>query len=107
MATTILTGAENGTTVHCRVADEIVVRLPENPTTGFRWQVATIDGPIEAAGDDFELTPPVAIGSGGTREIRFRALNTGIAAFSLVHGQPWEGEGSVDKRFAVSVEIAD
>jgi hypothetical protein len=35
---------DNDTTVHIHSRDIITVRLPENPTTGYRWNITTGPG---------------------------------------------------------------
>jgi predicted secreted protein len=42
----VLSKADDGRTVATRTGDEIVVRLAENATTGYRWEVERADGPI-------------------------------------------------------------
>jgi predicted secreted protein len=46
------------------------------------------------------------VGSGGTRELRFRATAPGTASLELKHWQPWGGESSVVERFRAQLEIA-
>jgi len=106
MAEMTLTEANTGQQLGALPGDEIVIRLAENPTTGYRWQLANVDGPIEPAGDSFELAPNPQIGSGGVREFRFRAVGPGAAHLELKHLQAWEGERSVDRRFAADIRIA-
>src|SRR5262245_6188634 len=104
--TRTVTAADNGSVIEARAGDEIVVRLPENATTGYRWQIDRIDGPLELAGDSYELSAPGVIGGGGVHEFRFRATATGTARLALKHWRSWEGEGSVTERFSVDVGIA-
>jgi inhibitor of cysteine peptidase len=82
------------------------VRLAENATTGYRWEVERADGPISLTDDEYQLDPDVRVGSGGTRELRFRATAPGTASLELKHWQPWGGETSVVERFRAQVEIA-
>jgi inhibitor of cysteine peptidase len=102
----MLTRAEDGRTVTARPGDEIVVRLAENATTGYRWEVDRAEGPILPVADEYHLDPDVQFGSGGTRELRLRATGPGTARLELKHWQPWEGEASVVDRFRTQVEIA-
>jgi len=39
VATITLTRADSGTIIEVRTGDTIIVRLDENPTTGYRWAV--------------------------------------------------------------------
>lgn len=98
----LLTEAENGRQVALRAGDELVVRLKENPTTGFRWQAVTVEG-LEAAGAAFQMAPAPQFGSGGLRELRFRVVSAGRLELWL--WREWEGESSVTSRFDVRVLV--
>jgi inhibitor of cysteine peptidase len=110
MAAVTLTNANNGESIEVRQGDEIVLRLPENPTTGYRWHVDRADGIVEQEIAQQEVTPPPSdpntqFGRGGVREFRFRAQVPGSGRLELKHWREWEGEGSVTKRFAVDIIV--
>ena len=105
MSTTILTVGNNGSQLKAHPADEIVVRLRENPSTGFRWQIDQVDGPLTFNGESFVLDSPPQIGGGGVHEFRFLATAPGSARLALRHWQAWEGESSVRERFSVDVTL--
>ena len=75
-----------------QLGDDILIRLPENPTTGFRWQLLTSgDGGLQAVDDSFEpsgASPPP--GSAGHRVFRFTASHRGTVLLSLVYKRAWE-----------------
>jgi inhibitor of cysteine peptidase len=81
-----------------------VLRLPESPTTGYRWQVESIDGPVATVADSFHLDPDIQFGSGGVRELRFQVTGPGLIRIELKHWQSWEGERSVNERFTAVVD---
>jgi len=106
MADVSVTLAENGGSVSLRIGDHLVVRLPETPTTGFRWAVAI--GPqsaLAASGDDFTLGGGSAVGGGGTHSFRFVAQRQGTDSIHLKLWRDWEGEQSVTDRFRVTVTV--
>ncbi len=84
MTTILLTEADSGRSIAARVGDEIVVELPENPTTGYRWEVVTADG-LEPVADGYLAAEPdpadaePAFGRGSLRELRFRVREPGVA----------------------------
>jgi predicted secreted protein len=43
MAAVSLTKANNGQSIEVRQGDEIILRLPENPTTRYRWHIDRAD----------------------------------------------------------------
>jgi inhibitor of cysteine peptidase len=105
LATLTLTGADDGRAVDVHLGDEVVVSLPENPTTGFRWEVAALRG-VQLVGEaSFRLAEPVALGSGGNRTFRFTASDVGLGRIELIHRRSWEGDATALGRFAVDVAI--
>ena len=108
MSTLGLSTADNGRTVDTLVGDVITVSLAENRTTGYRWDLEALDESLlELVGDTFSLNSNPQIGSGGTRELRFRVKAPGRGAISLKYWQQWSGEGSVTERFALQVQSAE
>jgi predicted secreted protein len=85
---------ESGSSVRISVGDEIVVRVPEIPTSGYAWGVQTVDPAlrlvessfIPPAGNGSEPTP----GAGGVRVIRLRAAAAGEVGAELTLKRPWE-----------------
>lgn len=76
------------------VGDELVVRLPENRTTGYKWHLALPDEGLELADDSYEPPDPGKPGSGGTRTVRLRATSPGTHSAAAALRRPWEGEGT-------------
>lgn len=110
MAAVTLTNANNGASIEARLGDEIVLRLPENATTGYRWHIDQADGLAEQkiAEQQVESFPPdpnPQFGRGGVREFRFRASGPGTARLELKRWREWEGESSVVERFTVDINL--
>jgi inhibitor of cysteine peptidase len=101
-----LTLADQAKSIEAREGDEIVLRLPENPTTGYRWHIDRADGVIEQVADSYTPDPNMQFGSGGVREFRFRGKASGTARLELKLWQEWEGESSVRERFAADIHFA-
>ena len=98
-----LTLTDHGRTVEVTAGSVLTVRVPENPGTGYRWMVETAAG-LEPAGDRFEGAGG-GIGSTGMRELQFRASRVGSFDLRMKHWREWEGERSVDRRFAVKIKV--
>ena len=106
MAQITLTEADNGKVVDAHSGDEIVIRLPENPTTGYRWgQDSAGDAKASLSGDTNQMSGTAA-GGGGARVLTFQAKGAGDVPLRLKLWRAWEGDASVTKRFAVTVRIA-
>jgi predicted secreted protein len=85
---------QSGTTVTVSVGDEIVVRVPETPTTGYAWTVNAVDPELRLVESTF-VAPggngsEPAPGAGGLRVIRLRAASAGEAGAELALKRPWE-----------------
>lgn len=71
--------------------EEFDIRLPANPTTGFRWQVGSLDDAIVRLVDSrYEPTAPDPLGAGGTTIFTFVGVAPGRGDIQLVYVRPWE-----------------
>jgi predicted secreted protein len=79
-----------------RVDDELHVRLPEIPTSGYRWHVDLRDaaGCLEPVADELEADAQAAERLGSTRErhLWWRAVQPGQGVLSLRLIRPWQGD---------------
>jgi inhibitor of cysteine peptidase len=101
-----LTQADNGAAIHVRRGDRIVIRLPENATTGYRWVPDSVDDRIVSLKSS-EYAPPAGggVGAGGAVSIVFEALAPGEANVGLKRWREWEGESSVRERYTITVVV--
>jgi inhibitor of cysteine peptidase len=100
----LLGPGDRGSTVEVRKGDAIVVDLPENPTTGYRWAVHRIDWSVLALeATDFRSPPGAAMGASGQRFLLFRVKAEGRADVELKLRRDWEGEGSGIDRYPFTV----
>jgi inhibitor of cysteine peptidase len=96
----VLTERENGRSVTVSVGTVVTVRLPEAPTTGYRWAVEAASG-VELIAD--RTAASGAIGGEGMRELEFRVSKPGRHDLRLKRWRDWEGDASVIDRFAVTI----
>jgi inhibitor of cysteine peptidase len=105
MAEVAVTQEDNGRVVSVKVGDTVSVRLPENPTTGYSWAIASIDAKrLEADAPTYQ-GGGVGLGTGGTRTWRLVARAPGRTRLGLKRWRHWEGDASVVERFAVTLDI--
>lgn len=106
MTTLRLTEKDNGRRCEVAIGTEIHLLLPENPTTGFRWELDSAFAPhLESTAPVFEAASNAA-GSGGTRRFGFIAKNTGEIKLRARLCRPWEGDRSITARFAATLVIS-
>jgi predicted secreted protein len=98
---------QNGSSVKASVGDDILLRLPEIPTTGYTWTVNTVDPPLRLVESSF--VPPAgngsapAPGAGGERVIRLHAASPGEGTAELSLKRTWEDAPAETFTFRASV----
>jgi len=103
-AATIVVGPRaNGTTVRLRVGDSLVVRLPGNPTTGYRWVVAQRPPALRLVASRYAPSLPTRLGRGGTYTFRFEAGVTGSGRLRLAYRRPWETGKPALRSFTLTI----
>jgi inhibitor of cysteine peptidase len=87
---------DDGRTVTVAPGQQVVLRLPENPTTGYRWEPPA---DVEVVSDEFRPAGGTGIGAGGERVFILAArASTGEARFALT--RPWGG-GAPERIFTL------
>ena len=106
MRTITLTRVDNGNAVALRVGDRLVLRLEENPSTGYRWALETHDEEVVSLQhQEYGPFPHAAVGGGGQRSWTFIAQKAGTDTLQLKLRRPWEGENSITTRFTVTLHV--
>lgn len=116
--TVIVTQADDGRTLNLRRGELLRVVLPDIAGTGYSWEIESLDRRLlrsEGQRTWQDPGPPPAPGVigpaglvGGPMQISFllRAMAPGETELRLRHWRPWEGPGSVDRRFRLRLRIA-
>ena len=101
----LLVEKDNDRTVDIHPGGTIQISLPENATTGYRWEIDRYDE------DTIKLlaTEPCytanAVGSGGVVAFTFQGKKTGSGEIALKHWRSWEGDASVIGRFHIRLTV--
>jgi len=95
--------ADAGTHRSVQVGDRAEVRLPENPTTGYRWQIPSDESRLRLVEDRFE-GPQSPRGAGGVRVLVFEAVRAGQVGLHLMKSRSWES-GKPIEEFAVDLDV--
>ena len=102
-----LTEAAHGSTLQLALGDTISLRLAENPSTGYRWQL-TLGAGLEAAGDDYTPGLPVVagvVGAGGERVFGIRATQAGHSTVSALLRRGWDDAATPARRFDLALQV--
>lgn len=90
--------AQSGTSVELASGQSLLVRLPSNPSTGYRWiyvepkdAVLRVDGP-----STFEAAQSAGntAGAGGTEIWKLAPLKAGQQQLRFEYRRPWEQDGA-------------
>jgi len=95
--------ADNRKSFVLTVGDELIVALPENPTTGYRWELDSPGAPLRLERDEFAAGG--APGAGGTRRLTFRASTEGRAHLTLKLRREWEKTQPPTEQFSVTADV--
>lgn len=92
----VYTTAANGTTVQQTLGDEFNVRLEENPTTGYSWNMTSTAG-LDLASDQYIPSQPsgTIVGAGGVHSYLYKAVMAGDQALHGEYRRPWVPAGTV------------
>jgi inhibitor of cysteine peptidase len=84
--------------------EPFVVRLPENPTTGFHWELEPWDRAVVELVDD-SLDPPVTqhIGSAAEHAWRFIARSPGTSSLRFALRRRWRREAAARYQLDIGV----
>jgi len=101
-----LTDEDLGRTVELGIGETLEVVLSGNPTTGYVWDVASLDRDILKQVGEIEFKPDrEARGSGGKMIMRFTAQAAGKTSLRLIYRRPFEKEKPPAKVFEVTVSV--
>ena len=79
-----------GSAITMSPADRIVVRLPENASTGYQWSIAQFGEPLEVVSNELILPGQMAPGAAGERVVIIQPRRPGHAKLHLELKRGWE-----------------
>lgn len=95
----------NNRTTTMSVGEELAVALPDNPSTGYVWELAEIDrGLLNQEGGPIFRGPSAVPGTPGTSVWTFTAAKSGNSRLSLVSVRPWD-RANPAQRFTMTVNV--
>lgn len=103
--TTSLSDSDNGKSITVHVGDELDIALSSNPTTGYDWAIDKGDNSLLTFMQMNYQSSSSAIGSGGTDTFKFVAKSAGTVNLSLKYWRSFEGDKSIIRRYAVTIQI--
>ena len=85
----------------------LIVSLPSNPATGYRWQLQETAGKLlQSLGPEVFSTPDSdLVGGDGISTWRFVARNAGQGQLLLTYQRPWETDAEPAGLFDCRIEV--
>lgn len=96
----------NGTTVKIPLNGGCIVRLAENPTTGYTWN-ATVTSGLAIANDTYQTSPNPQgmVGVGGIHSWTLKGTAAGEQTFSAIYKRSWENVTASDQTFVLHITV--
>ena len=103
----VVTQEQNKASVSVNQGSVITVRLQENPTTGYQWNLTTTPG-LRVISDNYvpSDTTGKLVGSGGTRIWEISATAKGEQKINAVYMRSWEPVTGNETSFLLTVRVA-
>jgi len=106
LAAVTYTGDYNGKTVMVNAGDTFTVKLDENPTTGYSWNL-TADSGLQVDGGQYVPYSTGLMGSGGYHTWTIKAVKAGTYRINGIYKRPWESISGQEKTFTLTVQVID
>jgi inhibitor of cysteine peptidase len=102
----MLTEENSGQSIDINTGQQLVISLEGNPTTGYTWEVGSMDEAVlKQIGEPEFKSSSGALGAGGVMILQFQAISEGDTALRLVYHRPWEQGIAPEKTFEVNVVV--
>jgi inhibitor of cysteine peptidase len=96
---------ENAASVVVSSGDRVVIRIPENASTGYQWSIEELTAPLKLESSDPVTSSEPAPGAAGERVLKLRASERGEGRVVLVLSRPWERDTPPEDRFHIAVTV--
>lgn len=95
----------NNSTVSVIQGASFMIELPENPTTGYQWNVTVTEG-LTIANDEYVCDNPGIAGAGGIHNWNITASGEGAHQFKAVYMRSWEPLTGSEEMFVLNVDVS-
>jgi inhibitor of cysteine peptidase len=106
----VITEAENGTNISLENGSTFILRLKENPTTGYSWELNLSQGLNNISGKYYPPEQPEGIkkplvGAGGVHVWEIKAVAEGSQQVTGIYKRSWEKVTGQEENFTLNVEV--
>jgi inhibitor of cysteine peptidase len=101
-----ITEADNGKTINLENGETFYLKLKENPSTGYSWQLNLSQG-LNILSDEYiqDPAPEGYTGVSGTHQWKIKAITEGSQQIKGIYKRPWENETGTEDKFILNVEV--
>jgi len=102
----VVSEEQNNSTVNLGLNNTMTVRLNENPTTGYQWNLTTSPG-LVIIGDKYLPSAPQLAGSGGAHLWEIKGVQTGTQGIKAIYMRSWEPVTGNETTFSMTVIVTN
>jgi len=98
--------AQNGSLIFMHVGDTLTLKLAENPTTGYQWNLTASSG-LAVTSDTYvpSNTNTTMVGAGGIHVWEMTAKAPGMQSIDAIYKRSWEPTIGNETVFMMSVDV--
>jgi inhibitor of cysteine peptidase len=102
--TVYVNSTANGQIVTVPMGDRVLVRLTENPTTGYTWN-ATVTKGLDIISDKYVAPDTTLMGAPGYHDWLLSPQTVDTYTFKAVKFRSWEGAKATDETFSTVIQV--
>ncbi len=108
--TTTITENYNGKTIQIKQGDSFCLRLKENPSTGYSWQLSLSKGlNLLSSGyyppDSSKISQRFIVGAAGLHSWNIKAMAKGNQQVKGIYRRSWEKETGREQTFILNIKV--
>lgn len=103
-----LSESDSTKTIEAVTGQEVILRLRENPSTGYAWTLKSAAPDImQLMDDDFKIPArnKNRDGAGGTHTYHYKLLKAGTAELTMIYSFPGRNEPKFSQRYTVTLHV--
>lgn len=106
----VITEADNGTNISLENGSIFFLKLKENPTTGYSWELNLSQGLSNISGQYYPAKQPEGVehplvGAGGVHLWEIKVVADGSQQVKGIYKRPWDSETGTEEKFTLNVEV--
>lgn len=104
----MITESDNGNTIYIKEGHAFFLKLKENPSTGYSWQLKLSNG-LSQLSDKYHPFEPsennLVIGTSGFRLWRIESVTKGDQQVTAIYKRSWEPETCQEQTFKLNIVV--